>query len=532
MLATWLVAPAAQAAAQSPPLARPAEQSALPATAAGQAAPPVAAAGQSALLARGAYLADLGDCGSCHTASGGRKFAGGRYMPTPFGPISTPNITPDTATGIGDWTDDQFYAALHDGIGRHGEHLYPVMPFPWYTKVTRDDALAIKAYLFSLPPVHAPRPPSHLAFPFNIRAGLAVWDELFLRKGTFRPDPTQSAEVNRGAYIVEALGHCGECHNGRNLLGDTAMADSLGGGPIEHWYAPNITSDVRDGIGKYSENQLFHFLKDGVAPGMGVAAGPMAETVHDSLSKLTDDDVHAIIAYLRSTPAKSSYVSAERTAFTGRYPAGRGVYLNNCASCHQLDGRGTPGAVPALAGNGAVLAKGPDDVIRVVLGGLEAQGEYAPMPAVGTTMSDQDIADVVNYIRQAWGNEAPPNAGPGEVAALRPTTFTAMRIGPDGHCDTVVQPDLARAINDPATGIMAALRAMTPDTLLQTAGLVVSKIKAAATHADRADIVNSLTIAYCPIVEHDTGIASALKVAALDHFSERVYSELYTGGHE
>ena len=195
-------------------------------------------------------------------------------MPTPFGPISTPNITPDQETGIGTWTDDQFYRTLHSGIGKNGEHLYPVMPYPWFTKVTRDDVLAIKAYLFSLKPVHAPRPPSKLAFPFNIRTGLAVWDELFLRQGTLTPDPSKSAEINRGAYIVEGLGHCGECHNGRNLLGDSAMAEPLRGGPIEHWYAPNITSDVRDGIGKYTDDQVFTFLKTAYRRNGGRLAGP------------------------------------------------------------------------------------------------------------------------------------------------------------------------------------------------------------------------------------------------------------------
>jgi mono/diheme cytochrome c family protein len=484
------------------------------------------------LITRGKYLADLGDCSSCHTASDGTKFAGGRYMPTPFGPISTPNITPDKKTGIGDWTDDDFYHALHDGIGKGGEHLYPVMPYPWYTKATRDDVMAIKAYLFSLPPVDAPRKPNELAFPFNIRAGLAVWDEAFLRKGTFKPDPSKSAEINRGAYIVEALGHCGECHNGRNLLGDTKMADQLQGGPIEHWYAPNITSDVRDGIGKYSDDQLFSFLKTGVAPGMGVAAGPMAETIHDSLRKLNDSDIRAIVAYLKSTPATPSYVSAERTDFTGSHPAGADVYLNHCASCHQLHGEGVKDSIPALAGNGAVLAKGPDDVIRVVLGGLEAQGSYAPMAAVGATMTDQEIADVVNYVRQSWGNQAPPNASAAEVGTLRPITFSAMNIGPNGHCDTVVQPDLAAVINDPKSGITDALRSMTSGTVLQTAQKVLATIKTAAPHAKRADIVNSLTIAYCPIVKQDAQIPASSKVPELDRFSERVYSELVTNGSE
>ncbi len=481
---------------------------------------------------RGQYLTILGDCAACHTANGGQKFAGGRYMPTPFGPISTPNITPDKTTGIGDWTDDQFYRVFQEGIGKNGEHLYPVMPYPWFTKVTRADVLAIKAYLFSIPPVHAQRPPNKLAFPFNIRSGLAVWDELFLREGTFKPDPSKSPEINRGAYIVEGLGHCGECHNGRNLLGDTGMAQSLRGGPIQNWYAPNISSDVRDGIGKYSDQQVFSFLKTGVAPGMGVVAGPMAETVHESLSKLTDDDLHAIVAYLKSTPAKPSYTDTQRTAYTGPDAAGRQVYLNNCASCHQLDGKGVANAVPSLVGNGAVMANGSEDVIRVILGGIEAQQTYAPMPAVAAGLSDEQVADVVNYVRQAWGNKAPPNAGAGTVGKLRPKTFTAMNIGPDGHCGKVVQPDIAPVINDPKSGIMDALRAMTLENTLQTADQVVAKIKAAAPHAQQADIVNSLTLAYCPIVRDDAKVPANLKVPQLDNFSDRVYSELKAGGHE
>ncbi len=484
------------------------------------------------VVARGKYLVDMGDCAACHTAKGGQTFAGGLSMPTPFGPIVTPNITPDKATGIGDWTDDQFYRVFHEGIGKNGEHVYPVMPYPWFTKVTRDDVMAIKAYLFSLPPVHNVPPPNHLAFPFNIRAGLAVWDTMFLRPGEFKPDPSKSAEVNRGAYIVEGLGHCGECHNGRNLLGDTSMAESLRGGPIQDWYAPNITSDVHDGIGKYSDQQLFSFLKTGVASGMGVVAGPMAETVHDSLSKLTDSDIRAIVAYLKSTPPKASYTDEERTAYSGPQPAGRQTYLSNCASCHQLDGKGVKDSVPSLVGNGAVLAKGSEDMIRVVLGGIEAQGTYAPMPAVAAGLSDQQVADVVNYVRQAWGNQAPPNAGAGTVGDLRPKTFTVMNLGPNGSCHTGMPPDIASAIGNAKSGIIDELKAMTLETVLQTAQTVVAKVKEAAPHAKPADIVNGLTLAYCPIVRDDPHVPAAQKVTQLDNFSERVYSELQSGGKE
>ena len=496
--------------------------------------PTLAATGSSNsdLIARGKYLATIGDCGSCHTANGGVRYAGGRYMPTPFGPISTPNITPDKETGIGKFTDEQFYKVLHLGISPKDGHLYPVMPYPWFTKVTRSDVLAIKAYLFSLKPVHSPRPPNKLAFPFNVRAGLRVYDGLFLRAGTFKPDPSKSAEINRGAYIVQGLGHCGECHNGRNLLGDTGVAESLRGGPIQDWYAPNITSDKRDGIGKYSDQQLFDFLKKGVASGMGVVAGPMSAVVHDSLSKLKDSDLHAIIAYLRSTPAKSSYTGAVRTAYSGPQPAGRSVYLNHCASCHQPDGKGIKVSVPSLAGNGAVMANGPEDVIRVVLGGIEAQGTYAPMPAVAAGMTDQQVANVTNYIRQAWGNKAPPNAGPELGATLRPKSFTAMKIGPGNHCPTVVQPQIAPVLSNSKNGIIDALQAMTYENMLETAHKVVAKVKAAAPDAKQADIVNSLTIAYCPIVRDDPKVPKDLKTPRLDMFSLRVYSDLTSGGNE
>jgi mono/diheme cytochrome c family protein len=484
------------------------------------------------LVARGAYLVVLGDCAACHTAKDGPRFGGGLSMETPFGPIFTPNITPDKQTGIGNITDDQFYRVLHDGIGMKGEHLYPVMPFPWYTQVTRADALAIKAYLFSLEPIHRTNPANGMAFPFNQRAGLAVWDRLFLNKGPFRPDPSKSAEVNRGAYIVQGLGHCGECHNGRNLLGDTRLADQLQGGPIQSWYAPNITNDVASGIGKYTDDQLYSYLKHGVAAGMGIAAGPMAETVHDSLSHVTDPDIRAVIAYLRSAPGTATYQRATLSAFTGQHPLGETVYLNNCASCHQLNGKGIPGQVPSLAGNGAVLAKGPQDVIRAILGGMEARGSYAPMPAVGHALTDRQIADVANYVRQAWGNKAPPTASPGAVGTLRPATFTAMNMGPEGHCPAIGQPGVAAAVADPKSGIADALKAMTLDTVLQTAQTVVGKVRAAVPAAKRADVVNGLTAAYCPVVQQDDRVAAPLKVAMLDTFSERVYSVLGSNGKE
>ena len=482
------------------------------------------------VVARGKYLADAGDCQACHTNPGGEAYAGGRYLPTPFGPISTPNITPDPETGIGKITDDQFYRVFHEGIGDDGQYLYPAMPYPWYTKVTREDVLAIKAYLMTQKAVHSPRLPNKMSFPFNIRAGLLAWDEAFFHAGTFQPDPAKSAEVNRGAYLVQGLGHCGACHNGNGTLGTGAVARPLQGGKIQDWYAPNLTSDVHQGVGKYTDDQLVTYLKTGHAQGMGAASGPMAETINDSLSKLNEADLHAMVAYLKSTPAEASYASTQRSDFTGPVPLGRDTYLSYCSSCHQPNGQGIRNSVASLVGNGAVLAGGPQDVIRTVLGGIEAKGTDAPMPAVGAGMTDQEIADVTNYVRQSWGNQAPPNAGPGMVGNLRQSTVTALYGPSKGECPPIPQPDIAAAVKDEKTGIAAALQQMNEGTILQTAEQLVPKVKAAAPHAQQEDIVNGLTLAYCPIVRQQADVPQPRKVAELGQFSEGVYSELQRAG--
>jgi mono/diheme cytochrome c family protein len=490
--------------------------------------PSEAASSDAALIAHGKYLATAGDCAACHTASGGPDFAGGQYMDTPFGQLTTPNITPDKETGIGNYTDDQFYRVFHQGINAKGEHLYPVMPFPWYTKVTRDDVLAIKAYLFSLKPVHAPRKPSTLEFPFNVRAALIGWDAVFLKAGTFKPDPHVSPEINRGAYLVQGLEHCGECHNGRNLLGDTAAAEALQGGPIDKWYAPNITSDPKQGIGRYSDQEIFDYLKTGHAKEMGVVVGPMAQTMHESLAKLTDSDLHDIVAYLKSTPPRAHTSNIQESAFVGNHAEGGQVYLNYCASCHQPKGEGLTGSVPALVGNGAVRAAGPQDVIRVVLGGIEAQANYSPMPAIGVRMTNQEVADAVNYVRQSWGTNTQANATPGEVGALRFPTHSVLSLNAEGGgCGHVVQKDLASV--EAGAAVQKELYQMTLQNILYSADDLITQVRKAAPQAKQADIINSLTIAYCPIVQAGPGSVQQ-KVEMLDEFSERLYTQLNTHG--
>ncbi len=481
-------------------------------------ASPVWASPASDLVKKGEYLATAGDCVSCHSAPGGKPLAGGLTVSTPFGPMVTPNITPDKETGIGGYSDDQFYKALHDGIGSDGQYLYPVFPFQWYTHVSREDVLAIKAYLFSVPPVHAEQKVNQLHFPFSIRTSLLGWRELFFTAGEFMPDSSKSAEVNRGKYLVTGLGHCGECHTAHNSLGGTEKAKAYQGATIDGWYAPNITSDLQQGIGGWSDAQLVSYLKTGVAPGKGIVAGPMAEVVTESLSKLTDGDLAAIAAYLKSIPAKESFPDTRPTTAADATPAGSGSYVTFCASCHQSDGAGITGVVPALKGNGSVLAKGPEDVIRVVLGGLPATANYAPMPAIGSGMTDQQIAEVVNYVRTAWTNRAPDNALPGGVGDLRKKTNTMLA---GGDCTSA-----PGALADSKSGVAPLLAGLTQVNMVNRVGPIVAKAKAADPRLERAEFVNGLTAAYCPVLKQDAAITPERKPEQLATFSQLVYSRL------
>ena len=509
---------------------------ASPSAAATPAATSTPAASRSAYaaeIARGQYLVRAGDCQSCHTKEGGTPFAGGRMLPTPFGPISTPNITPDPETGIGRWNDADFYRAMHEGIDKEGKNLYPVFPYPWFTKVRRADVLAIKAYLFSLPPAHAPRPPSRLTFPFNIRAGLDVWRALFFKAGVFTPDKAHSAEVNRGAYLVEGLGHCGACHTPRNLAEAPKAGRMLAGGviPAQDWYAPNISGDPRDGIGDWTIDEIVAFLGTGTAEGKGVAIGPMAETVRDSLSKLKPADLHAIAAYLKST---SPQTEAQATRTAAPEIDGARVYLSHCAFCHRPDGRGVPGAVPTLAGNGAVTTPSPDNVLKAVIGGLPATDGYAPMPALGESMSPAEIAAVANYVRTAWSNKAPANAEPGMAGKLASELPIALSgsgpacppLGPE-----VVNPgtDLVPVITDPANGILPLLKGITPANMLDQVGAVVTKLEALHPKGPKARLVNALTTAYCPVVAAAPDLDLSQRREELHRFGQLVYGQLSAG---
>jgi mono/diheme cytochrome c family protein len=485
-----------------------------------------------AFVKRGEYLTTAGDCVACHSAPGGEKFAGGLYMDTPVGKISTPNLTPDKETGIGNWTDDQFYRAMHEGIDDKGSYLYPVFPFPWYTKVTKEDALAIKAYLFSLKPVHAPRKEIKIGFPFNIRTGLLTWRTLFFKAGTFTPDPKAGETVNRGAYLVEGLGHCGECHNRSNLLGASEWSGKLEGGQIEGYYAPNITSDGKQGVGLWKKEDIVTYLKTGSKPDhSSVAQGPMKETITDSLSHMSDADLGAIADYLRSTAAKQSVTPTQSSSNEAKPVAAADAYLTYCASCHQRDGKGIAGAIPPLAGNGAVTAKGPENVIEAVLGGIAASNGLAPMPALGQTMSDADVAAAVNYVRSNWGNNAPAAVGAGDVGKLRAQALTMLAMNRPGACVPVKDaalPDQKLPAAIDGGDVKGKLETMRTSDMLTTIDDILPTIKKGAPEATADQIANALTAAYCPIaMEKEQG---GRKSIVLGSFATLVYGQAAKNG--
>jgi mono/diheme cytochrome c family protein/uncharacterized membrane protein YphA (DoxX/SURF4 family) len=362
------------------------------------------------LVERGHYLATAADCAACHTKPGGKPFAGGVALETPFGTLIGPNITPDPDAGIGAWSDDEFVAALQEGRGRDGVRLYPAMPYPAYTKMTREDALAIRAYLRTIEPAPDKIDANQLPFPFNIRSDMAVWNALNFRPGRFAADPSQSAEWNRGRYLVDALGHCGTCHTPKTALGADRDSAYLQGATLQGWFAPNITADERKGIGRWSSDELVNYLKTG-ANRDAIASGGMGEEVVHSSSHMTDEDLKAIATYLLSLKPASPDSAQPLSASDARMVAGQAIYKDNCAGCHTDDGTGIPRLFPRIAGSHAVQSDDPTTLIRtVLLGSQGAATAAAPtgptMPSFAWRLDDAQIASVLTYIRNTWGNAA------------------------------------------------------------------------------------------------------------------------------
>jgi mono/diheme cytochrome c family protein len=375
---------------------------------------------------RGEYIARMADCEACHTAKGGQPFAGGRAFVLPFGTIYTPNITPDPETGIGRWTDKQFLDAVHRGVAPDGSRYYPAFPYPSYTLLTDEDTLAIKAYLFSRAPVKQANRPNTFGFPYNQRWLMAIWATLFNLNERFRPVPEQSPEWNRGAYLVEAAGHCGECHTPRNLMQALDQRHKFGGGVAEGWNAYNISTDKVSGIGDWSGDELAAYLSGGHARGRGAASGPMGEAVELSLSHLTRSDIDAIATYVRSVPpvagdlprlAGPALATPRLAGFDNT--VGQRMFQGNCASCHGWTGTGTVREQAGLTGVRAVNDPSGANVALMVLHGSGAVWPGHPlMPAFGKAYSDAEVAAVANYVTSRFGAE-PSRLTASDVARLR-----------------------------------------------------------------------------------------------------------------
>lgn len=357
---------------------------------------------------RGRYLAAAGNCVSCHTVEGGQPYAGGYGMDTPFGLIYSSNITFDRDTGIGDWTRDDFYRAMHEGRSRDGSHLYPAFPYPYYTKMPRQDVDAIYDYLATLPPGRQEKPENELPWPLSIRTAVKGWNLLFFDQGVFEPDPERSPEWNRGAYLVDGPGHCGACHTGKNLLGADRDREYLQGGVLENWLAPDIRGGEHGGVAAWSRQDMVEYLRTGSNAHAG-AFGTMSDVIAYSTQHLADADLEAIAIYLESLPGEER--SPARMPSEPVMRAGHEIYQAQCAACHVGDGSGVPRYFAPLAGANNTTAEDPTTAIRVVLEGarnVPTQASPTPlaMPAFDWKLSDAEIAAVVSYVRSSWGNQA------------------------------------------------------------------------------------------------------------------------------
>ncbi|HET7662723.1 MAG TPA: cytochrome c [Rhodanobacteraceae bacterium] len=364
-------------------------------------------------VARGHYLVRAGDCKSCHTARGGTPWAGGRAIPTPFGVIYSTNITPDPATGIGDWSFEDFYRSMHDGVARDGHHLYPAFPYPWFTRLSRSDVHAIKVYLDTLTPVRQRDVPNELPWPFSMRGVMAVWNKLYFDASTYQPDPKRSAQWNRGAYLVRGAGHCGACHGDKNFAGATDMEHPFQGGMAEHVYAPDLTGSKRTGLGGWSVADIVEYLGTG-SNRITSAAGPMAEVVRMSTQYLSADDRRAIAVYLKSLPAahvREHDAQDKNNIDNTVMRAGKAVYVDDCQGCHMDGGNGIPGVFPPLHDSSAIVVDKPQTLIQAVLEGAQIPPTRVKptglrMPAFDRKLSNAEIADVLTFIRNSWGNHA------------------------------------------------------------------------------------------------------------------------------
>ncbi|SDN87245.1 cytochrome c [Afipia sp. GAS231] len=386
---------------------------------------------QASAVERGEYLAKAADCMVCHTMQGGKEYAGGLGFKLPFGTLYSTNITPDKETGIGNYSDQDFLNAVQRGVRHDGARLYPAMPYTSYTYISDADALAIKAYLFSLAPVRATPPANTLSFPFNQRWAMMFWSEIFNPDTRYEPDTSKSPEWNRGAYLAEALAHCGECHTPRNLAFALNNRKKFAGAITAGWRAFNISSDKATGVGGWRDDDLISYLSIGHAAGHGTASGPMGEAVDHSFSQMAPEDIRAIVTYLRSVPPTTSSdlpatlaPPASASHKDGLQEArGKMVFQGACVSCHSWSGESAISPMATLTGAWAVNDPGATNVAQIVISGTKRHTPDGAlsMPAFGDAYSDDEIAAVANYVTARFGSKGSRLTAQ-DVAELRKQT--------------------------------------------------------------------------------------------------------------
>ena len=406
--------------------------------------PPAPQSFDTALVKRGRELAAIGNCNDCHTVRGGKAFAGGLPVPTPFGVIFSSNITPDAETGIGRWSEAAFRRAMRSGVNREGQHLYPTFPYDHFTNVTDADDQALYAYLMTRPSVHAPARENQLSFPLDQRAAIAGWKLLFLRRGTYQPDATQTAEWNRGAYLVEGLAHCGACHTPRNALGAERASAPFAGGDVDNWHAYAINAQSPAPV-PWDADALFAYLRDGWHPDHGVARGPMAQVV-SNLSGVPESDIRAIATYMAGvfgapTPDRKrrgeellAQVKSSPAAVSPANTAGASIYAAACATCHE-SGRALPYGGVNLGLSTAISSPDPRNAANIVLSGVRpVEGERSPiMPGFAGSMNDSQISALLNYLRARFSNQPAWTGVEKTIEDARRTQTVFLQTSPGPH---------------------------------------------------------------------------------------------------
>ncbi len=446
-------------------------------------------------VARGEYLSKAAHCNACHSREGGPAYSGNVPLNSPFGVLYAPNITQDPTTGIGNWTEKEFEGSLRRGVGKDGQYLYPAMPYIEFTKISDDDIHALWAYFRTIKPVREETKKNEMKFPFNVRVGIAGWQAMYFKQGRYANDPSQSAQWNRGAYLVQGLGHCEACHTPTNVAMAPKKGEALQGNVIDHWFAPDISGGQFSGIKDWSVEQLATYLKQGHNDKNEAAVGPMQQTIDLGTSQLSDADVTAISVYLKNqvTTTADREPKTKHPVTAIERASGKAIFADNCASCHGNDGKGVAGIAPSLVGAASVAGKEPETALRAVLQGFEPHGQWGVMPSFAQVFTPQEVSDVVNYVRTAWGN-----AGAG--SSVTPSQVTRLArysdLGGAKVESALVCPSAQATALDAMT--LAQVKALADDTQPQAAtDKLVRDYRSRHPKVGTTDIVTTISGAYC-----------------------------------